>query len=99
LPDPRRARHVAHAELELLGEKVTKERGELRLLSGSDYGLVTSVMHSQVVPGSGPRRHRHPRAEIFVLHDGEAATRSRAPTSTPSPTTWSSSRPMPGTPS
>jgi quercetin dioxygenase-like cupin family protein len=73
LTDPiRAARHVPHAELELLGEKVTQEGGELRLLSGSDYGLVTSVMHSQVAPGSGPRRHRHPHAEIFVLHDGQA---------------------------
>jgi quercetin dioxygenase-like cupin family protein len=29
-------------------------------------------MHSQVAPGSGPRRHRHPHAEIFVLFDGQA---------------------------
>ena len=69
---PIRARHVPHADLELLGEKVTLEGGELRLLSGSDYGLVTSVMYAQVAPGSGPRRHRHPHAEIFVLHDGQA---------------------------
>ena len=66
------ARHVRHAELELIGEKVTREGGELRLLSGSDYGLKTSVMHAQVAPGSGPRRHRHPHAEVFVLHDGRA---------------------------
>ncbi|MEX2135512.1 MAG: cupin domain-containing protein [Chloroflexota bacterium] len=71
MTDPIRARHVPHLELELLGEKVTHEGGELRLLSGSDYGLVTSVMHAQVAPGSGPRRHRHPHAEIFVLHDGQ----------------------------
>jgi quercetin dioxygenase-like cupin family protein len=71
LTDPIRASHVPHHELELLDAKVTREGGELRLLSGSDYGLVTSVMHSQVAPGSGPRRHRHPHAEIFVLHEGQ----------------------------
>lgn len=64
------ARHVRHAELELIGEKVTREGGELRLLSGSDYGLRTSVMYSRIAPGSGPRRHQHPHAEIFVLHAG-----------------------------
>src|SRR5687767_1281864 len=64
-------RHVPHAELELIDGPVTRAGGELRVLQGSDYGLVTSVMHSQIVPGSGPQRHRHPHAEIFVLHDGQ----------------------------
>ena len=63
-------RLVKHVELELVGEKVTREGGELRLLSGSDHGLRTSVMYSHIAPGSGPRRHQHPHAEIFVLHDG-----------------------------
>jgi quercetin dioxygenase-like cupin family protein len=80
LTEPILATHVPHAELQLLGEKVTQDGGELRLLSGSDYGLVTSVMHSRVAPGSGPRRNRHPHAEIFVFHGGQADTRSRAPT-------------------
>jgi quercetin dioxygenase-like cupin family protein len=72
MTEPMRAEHISHADLEQLGEKVTREGGDLRLLSGSDHGLVTSVMHAQVAPGSGPRRHRHPHAEIFVLHDGQA---------------------------
>jgi quercetin dioxygenase-like cupin family protein len=72
MSNPIQARHIAHADLELIGEKVTAEGGDLRLLSGSDFGLATSVMHSLVAPGSGPRRHRHPHAEIFVLHDGQA---------------------------
>lgn len=72
MTEPIRARHVPHSDLELIGSKVTADGGELRQLSGADYGLVTSVMHSQVVPGSGPRRHKHPHAEIFVLHDGQA---------------------------
>jgi quercetin dioxygenase-like cupin family protein len=66
-----RARHVPHADLELLRGAVSDAGGELRQLSGADYGLITSIMHSQVAPGSGPRRHRHPHAEIFVLHDGQ----------------------------
>ncbi len=65
------ARVVRHADLELLGAKVNADGGELRQLSGSDYGLTTSVMYALVAPGSGPRRHRHPHAEIFVLHDGQ----------------------------
>ena len=71
MTDPIRARHVPNTALELIADKVTNEGGELRILQGSDYGLVTSVMYSRIVPGSGPRRHRHPHAEIFVLHDGQ----------------------------
>jgi quercetin dioxygenase-like cupin family protein len=67
-----RARHVPHEQLELLPGPVTNDDGELRQLSGSDYDLHTSVMHAQVAPGIGPRRHRHPHAEIFVLHAGQA---------------------------
>ncbi len=63
---------MSHAELELARGKVTIDGGELRVLSGSDFGLVTSIMTSRVVPGSGPDRHRHPHAEIFVLHEGQA---------------------------
>ena len=62
---------MPHAELELIDGPVTRDGGELRVLQGADFGLVTSVMHAQIVPGSGPQRHRHPHAEIFVLHDGQ----------------------------
>jgi quercetin dioxygenase-like cupin family protein len=67
---PGGARHVPHAELDVWPGKVVDEGGELRVLQGSDYGLSTSLMDSQVAPGGGPRRHRHPHAEIFLLHDG-----------------------------
>lgn len=70
MPEPVLVRHVRPAELELLPGKVIDEGGDLRLLSGSDYGLTTSVMRSQVPPGSGPRPHRHPHAEVFVVDDG-----------------------------
>jgi quercetin dioxygenase-like cupin family protein len=68
--EPLRARHVRRSELESLAGKVQEDGGELLLLSGATYGLVTSVMSSKVMPGSGPRRHKHPHAEIFVLHAG-----------------------------
>jgi quercetin dioxygenase-like cupin family protein len=64
------ARVVRHSELELLSGKVSSDGGELRQFSGSDYGLATSAMVAEVAPGSGARRHRHPHAEVFVLHDG-----------------------------
>jgi quercetin dioxygenase-like cupin family protein len=70
MADPVRPRHVPHDELPLLsgGEP---GRGELRILYGSDHGLDTSVMSQLIEPGTGPMRHRHPHAEIFVLHEGE----------------------------
>jgi mannose-6-phosphate isomerase-like protein (cupin superfamily) len=68
IPAPR---HVPHDELELIQEKVTREGGELRLLTGADYGLAISVLYAEIAPRSGPRRHRHPNAEVFVLHEGE----------------------------
>jgi hypothetical protein len=46
--EPMKARRVPHAELELIQGPVTADGGELRQLSGSDYGLVTSVMHPTV---------------------------------------------------
>jgi quercetin dioxygenase-like cupin family protein len=69
--EPVLLRHVRHAELALLQGKVISDGGDLRVLSGSDYGLRTSVMRSQVAPGSGPRPHRHPHAELFVVDDGQ----------------------------
>ena len=72
MPQPGSVRHVRRAELELLQGKVTSEGGELRQLSGLEYGLRTSVMHSQVTPGSGPAPHRHPHAEVLVIDDGQA---------------------------
>ncbi len=62
---------ISHTELEVWSGKVATEGGELRILQGSDHGLSTSVMESEVVPGGGPRRHRHPHAEVFVVNSGE----------------------------
>jgi mannose-6-phosphate isomerase-like protein (cupin superfamily) len=67
-----RPTHIRRGELERLSGKVQADGGELLQLSGSDYDLSTSVMSSTVMPGSGPRRHRHPHAEIFAFHEGRA---------------------------
>ena len=71
MPESVLLRHIRHAELNVLQGKVINEGGDLRLLSGSDHGLRTSVMRSQVAPGSGPRPHRHPHAEVFVVDAGQ----------------------------
>ena len=63
-------RHVPSSELELLDNLVTRAGGAVRYLEGAKYGLRTSVYHSVAVPGSGPRTHSHPYAELFVLHEG-----------------------------
>jgi quercetin dioxygenase-like cupin family protein len=65
-----KARRLRHDELERLAGKVNQDGGDLRVLRGEVHGLSTSVMLSRIVPGSGPRRHRHPHAEIFVVDEG-----------------------------
>ncbi len=71
MSDPVKGRRIAHADLEEWSGKVTAEGGQLRIVQGSEYGLSTSLMESVVVPGGGPRRHKHPHIEIFVVNDGE----------------------------
>jgi len=70
-----RATHVPSFELELLDIEVTRAGGAVRYLEGQRYGLSTSAYHSQVPSGFGPPPHRHPYAEVFVLHDGEGRYR------------------------
>ena len=50
--------------------KVIEQGGDLRILDGADHGLRTSVMLSVITQGGGPRRHRHPHAEVFVVQEG-----------------------------
>ena len=48
---------------------------------GAEHGNVpfsVILVHSQ--PGVGPKLHRHPYAEVFVVHDGEATFRIGADT-------------------
>lgn len=73
--DAAEPRHVPSSELELLDSLVTRAGGAVRYLEGAKYGLRTSVYHSVAVPGSGPRTHSHPYAELFVPHEGRGRYR------------------------
>jgi mannose-6-phosphate isomerase-like protein (cupin superfamily) len=43
-------------------------------LEGDDYGVIgASVIVVDAPPGGGPRLHKHPYAELFVLLEGRAA--------------------------
>ena len=64
-------RHVPRSALELLDIKVTQDGGSVRYLEGARYGLATSVLEAEIVPGSGPRPHTHTYAEFFILHEGQ----------------------------
>jgi mannose-6-phosphate isomerase-like protein (cupin superfamily) len=43
-----------------------------RSLQGSDHGDVgVCLILVEAPPGKGPSLHRHPYAEVFVVHEGE----------------------------
>jgi mannose-6-phosphate isomerase-like protein (cupin superfamily) len=42
------------------------------LFRGVEHGIDVSFFINHTRPGGGPRRHRHPYPEVFVLHHGEA---------------------------
>ena len=67
-----KAKRIRHEELEPFGVRFDPATQDVRVLVGSEHGLRTTIMHSTVAPGHGPRRHRHPHAEVFVLHEGAA---------------------------
>jgi mannose-6-phosphate isomerase-like protein (cupin superfamily) len=47
--------------------------GNSHELEGTHYGGVpASLIFFNGPPGSGPRLHRHPYAELFVIEEGEA---------------------------
>ena len=66
-----RATLVHRTALPRFDSPVVTAGGDLRVMAGADHGLDLSIMQSTVVPGSGPRRHRHPYAEVFVIQSGE----------------------------
>jgi mannose-6-phosphate isomerase-like protein (cupin superfamily) len=41
-------------------------------LVGADHGLDITVLFVDAPPGRGPKLHRHPYAELFIVLDGEA---------------------------
>ena len=60
------ARVVGWAELG--GEGPTHFRSP-----GGDHGASVCVLVADLAPGQGPRLHRHPYEEVFVVHEGRAA--------------------------
>jgi quercetin dioxygenase-like cupin family protein len=52
---------------ELGGESPTMYR-----FRGLDHGATFCVLVSDMAPGAGPRLHRHPYEEVFVVHEGRA---------------------------
>jgi mannose-6-phosphate isomerase-like protein (cupin superfamily) len=41
-------------------------------LVGAEHGLEITILFVDAPPGRGPRLHRHPYAEIFIVQEGEA---------------------------
>ena len=41
-------------------------------LVGADHGLEITVLFVEAPAGRGPRLHRHPYDELFIVQDGEA---------------------------
>ena len=72
LDDVVKPRHVRRDELVPFGQQFDPDTYDLRVLSGADHGLVTTVMQATIAPGRGPRRHRHPHTEIIAVDDGSA---------------------------
>jgi mannose-6-phosphate isomerase-like protein (cupin superfamily) len=60
-------------------EYVVLNRSELPTVGGARVyearrqgGTNISLIFVDVPPGSGPRLHRHPYKEVFVIHEGQA---------------------------
>ena len=71
MPDPER--HDRGAIIELDALEHTRHAHEL---VGADHGDVPFsiiLVHSQ--PGVGPKLHRHPYAEVFIVESGQATFR------------------------
>ena len=46
--------------------------GRARDFVGEDHGVGVTLILLDAEPGFGPRLHRHPYEEVFVIHEGEA---------------------------
>ena len=43
------------------------------VFEGDKYGATSVSLHlTDLLPGQGPRLHRHPYEEVFVIHEGQA---------------------------
>jgi mannose-6-phosphate isomerase-like protein (cupin superfamily) len=57
---------TAHTDL-AIGTSTTAQR-----FDGADHDVDVSFFLNHTPPGRGADAHRHPYAEVFVLHEGEA---------------------------
>ena len=62
------------------------------LFEGRDDGVETSVYVTTFEPGKGPRLHRHPYPEVFLVEDGHAIFTPTASATRSTPDTSSSSQ-------
>jgi quercetin dioxygenase-like cupin family protein len=44
-----------------------------QLFLGRDHGVDASFFITDMAPGAGPKPHRHPYPEVFILREGEAS--------------------------
>jgi len=64
---------VSSAPRLMEAESLRRRTGGSPLFEGADHGgVAVSVFMVDAAPGEGPRLHRHPYDEVFILHDGEA---------------------------
>jgi quercetin dioxygenase-like cupin family protein len=54
---------------------VIRRAGGARQLAGREHGAGVSLILVDAEPGDGPRLHRHPYEELFVVHEGTATFR------------------------
>ena len=52
-------------------DSLKPSHGEVAVFNGSEQGASVSFFIVQISPGRGPKKHRHPYEEIFILLDGE----------------------------
>jgi mannose-6-phosphate isomerase-like protein (cupin superfamily) len=50
---------------------ITASKERISRLQGSEHGASISLILDHSQPGEGPRLHRHPYDETWVVHDGQ----------------------------
>jgi quercetin dioxygenase-like cupin family protein len=60
------------ASLLIRGDDLSGSSAARQLIGAEHGGLPVSLFLVDDPPGAGPRRHRHPYPELFILHAGQA---------------------------
>ena len=66
---------------------ITAEARHGSSLRGADHGATISLILDHSDPGQGPRLHRHPYDETWVVQDGHVTFNSATTASTSAPAT------------